>query len=62
MTQQRWNAPARLGPCLHLRGWLARYVWPTYCQRRFIEAARRDMRRLAEGQPELGSGTGRPGS
>jgi hypothetical protein len=30
-----------------------RYVWPSYEQARFIEAAKRDMKKLIEGEPKL---------
>jgi hypothetical protein len=53
MSQQPRDSLGRQGRCFWLRGWLARYVWPDYCQRRFIEAAKRDMKKLIEGQPEL---------
>ncbi len=53
MRQQPWHACGRQQPCLRLRGWLARYVWPSYDQARFIEAAKRDMEKLIEGEPEL---------
>jgi hypothetical protein len=51
--QQLREAPARQGRCCRLGGWLTRYVWPSYHQRRFIEAAKRDMKKLIEGEPEL---------
>jgi hypothetical protein len=51
--RQLRDAPGRLGPCFRLRGWLTRYIWPSYCQRRLIEDAKRDMKALIEGQPEL---------
>ena len=38
---------------LRLRGWLARYVWPSYQQARLIEGAKRDIMRLTEAEPEL---------
>jgi hypothetical protein len=53
MRQQPWHACGRPRPGLRLRGWLARYVWPSYDQARFIEAAKRDMEKLIEGEPEL---------
>jgi hypothetical protein len=42
--RQLRDAPGRLGPCFRLRGWLTRYIWPSYRQRRFIEDAQRDMK------------------
>jgi hypothetical protein len=53
VRQQPWHAPGRQRPCPRLRGWLARYIWPSYDQARFIEAAQRDMEKLIEGEPEL---------
>jgi len=53
MSQEAWGTSGWQGPCLRLRGWLARYVWPSYDQARFIEAAKRDIKKLAEGKPEL---------
>jgi hypothetical protein len=53
MSQEPWDASGWQGPCLRLRGWLARYVWPSYDQARFIEAAKRDIKKLVEGEPEL---------
>jgi hypothetical protein len=53
MRQQPRHASGRQRPCRRLRGWLARYVWPSYDQARFIEAAKRDMKKLIEGEPEL---------
>jgi hypothetical protein len=53
MRQRPWQASGRQRPYLRLRVWLARYVWPSYDQARFIEAARRDMKKLIEGEPEL---------
>jgi hypothetical protein len=53
MSQEPSGTPGRLGPCLRLRGWLARYLWPGYDQARFIGAARRDIKKLVEGEPEL---------
>ena len=38
---------------LRVRGWLARYVWPSYSQARFIEGVKRDIRELTEAEPEL---------
>ncbi len=38
---------------IRLRGWLVRYIWPTYAQRMFIEDAKRDIRRLVQGGGEL---------
>jgi hypothetical protein len=38
---------------IRLRGWLVRYIWTSFEQRRFIEGAKRDIRRLADGQDEL---------
>jgi hypothetical protein len=38
---------------IRLRGWLVRYIWPSYAQRRFIEGAKRDIRRLVQGGSEL---------
>jgi len=35
------------------RGWLARYLWTNYAQRSFIEGAKRDIRRLVQGEDEL---------
>jgi hypothetical protein len=51
MSQEPWGAAGWQGPCLRLRGWLARYLWPGYDQARFIEAAKRDIKKLAEGEP-----------
>ena len=31
----------------------ARYVWPSYDQARFVEAAKRDIKKLVEGEAEL---------
>jgi hypothetical protein len=49
MSQEPWGASGWQG----LRGWLVRYVWPSYDQARFIEAAKRDIKNLVEGEPEL---------
>jgi hypothetical protein len=38
---------------IRLRGWLVRYVWTSYAQRRFIEDVKRDIRRLVQGGGEL---------
>jgi hypothetical protein len=38
---------------IRLRGWLVRYIWADYAQRRFIEGAKRDIRRLVQGGSEL---------
>lgn len=53
MSQEPWGTSGWQGPCLRLRGWLARYAWPSYDQARFIEAAKRDIKKLVEGEPEL---------
>ena len=53
MSQEPRGASGWQGPCLRLRGWLARYVWPSYDQARFIQAAKRDIKKLAEGEPQL---------
>jgi hypothetical protein len=53
MSQEPWGVSGWQGPYLRLRGWLARYVWPSYDQARFIEAAKRDIKKLVEGEPEL---------
>ena len=53
MSQEPRGASGRQGPCLLLRGWLSRYVWPGYDQARFIQAAKRDIKKLVEGEPEL---------
>ena len=53
MSQEPRGASSRKGPYLRLRGWLARYVWPSYDQARFIDAAKRDIKKLVEGEPEL---------
>jgi hypothetical protein len=53
MSQEPWGACGWQGPCFRLRGWLARYVWPSYDQARFIQAAKRDIKKLVEGEPEL---------
>ena len=53
MSQEPRGACGWQGPCLRLRGWLARYVWPSYDQARFIQAAKRDIKKLAEGEPQL---------
>ena len=34
---------------LRLRGWLVRYLCASYEQRRFIEGAKRDIRKLVQG-------------
>ena len=41
------------GPVSPAARWLARYAWPSYDQARFIEAAKRDIKKLVEGEPEL---------
>ena len=38
---------------LRLRGWLVRYIWANYEQRRFIKGAKWDIHRLVEGGSEL---------
>ena len=38
---------------IRLRGWLVRYLWASYEQRRFIEGAKRDIRKLVHGGGEL---------
>ena len=53
MSQEPSGMSGRLGRCLRLRGWLARYLWPGYDQARFIGAARRDIKKLVAGEPEL---------
>jgi hypothetical protein len=53
MSQQPPVASGWRGPCIRLRGWLVRYVWPSYDQARFIEAVKRDIKKLVEGEPEL---------
>jgi hypothetical protein len=53
MSQQPWGASGWQGPCLRLHGWLVRYVWPSYDQARFIQAAKRDIKNIVEGEPEL---------
>jgi hypothetical protein len=38
---------------IRLRGWLVRYLWASYEQRRFIQGAKRDIQRLVQGGSEL---------
>jgi hypothetical protein len=37
---------------IRLRGWLLRYIWPSYAQRSFIAGAKRDILRLVQGEGE----------
>jgi hypothetical protein len=51
MVQALGEGPGMLS--IRLRGWLVRYIWPSYAQRTFIDGARRDIRRLVQGGSEL---------
>jgi hypothetical protein len=53
MSQEPRGEAGWRGPCLRLRGWLARHVWPSYDQARFIQAVKRDIKKLVEGEPQL---------
>lgn len=43
---------------IRLRGWLVRYLCASYEQRRFIEGAKRDIRKLVQGPGSRVQGTG----
>ena len=42
---------------IRLRGWLVRYLCASYEQRRFIEGAKRDIRKLVQGPGSRGRGS-----
>jgi hypothetical protein len=53
MSQESCGASGWQGPCLRLRGWLARYVCPSYDQARFIQS--RQARHQETGRRRAGT-------